>query len=1068
MASSKAQAQSGAALPSATLPREGTLEELRSAAQRRRRPQRDRRRQRRAQRGLAGVPAVSDAAQILSRRSAPVNDRWTALSDAACRHRRYRRLRLSHDPSIMALLARRARASRRARGRATELVCDLVMATLLARQDGLTPKTHARRRPPTPPTAAGATTGCALADHLQRTEAPAALRRQARAVRPRGDRSFPSRRWSRRPRRPWSMSTRLNRCGARSPFAGDPFFEQFFGGGRCRRARSNRRSVPACWSTRAASSSPIIHVIRDADEVKVATSDGREFESKVLLKDESLDLAVLKIEGAEPFPALDIGDSDALEVGDLVLAIGNPFGVGQTATSGIVSALARTPDRRLRFRLLHPDRRGDQSGQFRRRADQHDRRSWSASTPRSSAAAAARSASASPFLRTWCARSSHAAKSGSDYFERPFSARPSNGDGADRGGAGYRAAGGRAGFARHRRRAGRQGRPQARRRRAGASTARRSSMSRRSATGWRRRRSAAGELRHAEPGRRARRSRDARRARRRARTRRRLRSADAARSPAPRSPIFRRGWPSGSACDARSKGVADGRHRRATRRPPASASSRATSCARSTARRSTPPKKLQARRADAAVRAGGASPVERDGQADRGRVPQLLMADLFERRRPERPRTAAAGRSAAAGDAGGGRRPGASDRRGRRADAHDPLGLARLDDLLGTARHRQDDRSAAAGRRDRARLRADFGDLFRRRRPEEGVRGGAAAPHEWPPDAAVRRRDPSLQPRPAGSASCRSWRTARSCWSARRPRTRPSSSMPRFCRARACWCSTRWARTSLAKLLERAEADRGQGAAARRGGAGRAGAHGRWRRPRGADARRRGLARGKPGEMFDAEALQDIVQRRAPIYDKGQDGHYNLISALHKSVRGSDPDAALYYLARMFDAGEDPLYLGRRLVRMAVEDIGLADPQALVDRQRRQGRLRLSRLAGGRTRLRQGLRLSRHRAEIERRLHRLQGRHAGGQGAWLAAAAEAHPQRADQADEGRGLRRRLPVRPRRSRTPFPARTISRRRWAASTSTIRPSGASSAKSGSGSTIGRSSGGSARARGSAAGS
>ncbi|MER8476850.1 replication-associated recombination protein A [Mesorhizobium sp. M1163] len=86
----------------------------------------------------------------------------------------------------------------------------------------------------------------------------------------------------------------------------------------------------------------------------------------------------------------------------------------------------------------------------------------------------------------------------------------------------------------------------------------------------------------------------------------------------------------------------------------------------------------------------------------------------------------------------------------------------------------------------------------------------------------------------------------------------------------------------------------------------------------------------KSGEVFGAEALQRIVQRRAPIYDKGQDGHYNLISALHKSVRGSDPDAALYYLARMFDAGEDPLYLGRRLVRMAMEDIGLADPQALV------------------------------------------------------------------------------------------------------------------------------------------
>lgn len=83
-------------------------------------------------------------------------------------------------------------------------------------------------------------------------------------------------------------------------------------------------------------------------------------------------------------------------------------------------------------------------------------------------------------------------------------------------------------------------------------------------------------------------------------------------------------------------------------------------------------------------------------------------------------------------------------------------------------------------------------------------------------------------------------------------------------------------------------------------------------------------------EIFDADALQNIVQQRAAIYDKGQDGHYNLISALHKSVRGSDPDAALYYLSRMLDAGENPHYIGRRLVRMAVEDIGLADPQALI------------------------------------------------------------------------------------------------------------------------------------------
>jgi putative ATPase len=89
-----------------------------------------------------------------------------------------------------------------------------------------------------------------------------------------------------------------------------------------------------------------------------------------------------------------------------------------------------------------------------------------------------------------------------------------------------------------------------------------------------------------------------------------------------------------------------------------------------------------------------------------------------------------------------------------------------------------------------------------------------------------------------------------------------------------------------------------------------------------------GVAAGKP--PIDRAQLVKLVQRRAPLYDKSADGHYNLISALHKSVRGSDPDAALYYLCRMLDAGEDRLFLARRLVRMAVEDIGLADPHALV------------------------------------------------------------------------------------------------------------------------------------------
>ncbi len=85
-----------------------------------------------------------------------------------------------------------------------------------------------------------------------------------------------------------------------------------------------------------------------------------------------------------------------------------------------------------------------------------------------------------------------------------------------------------------------------------------------------------------------------------------------------------------------------------------------------------------------------------------------------------------------------------------------------------------------------------------------------------------------------------------------------------------------------------------------------------------------------PQAPLDRKAVGAVFQKRAPAYDKSRDSHYNIISALHKSVRGSDPDAALYWLARMLDGGEDPLYIARRLVRMASEDIGLADPTALM------------------------------------------------------------------------------------------------------------------------------------------
>lgn len=129
----------------------------------------------------------------------------------------------------------------------------------------------------------------------------------------------------------------------RSPFAGDPFFEQFFGGqlnaGKPRIQRSLGSGVIVDGSGIVITNN---HVIKDADEIKVALSDGREFESRILLRDETTDLAVLKIDAKQSFPVLQMGDSDQVEVGDLVLAIGNPFGVGQTVTSGIVSAQSRT------------------------------------------------------------------------------------------------------------------------------------------------------------------------------------------------------------------------------------------------------------------------------------------------------------------------------------------------------------------------------------------------------------------------------------------------------------------------------------------------------------------------------------------------------------------------------------------------------------------------------------------------------------------------------------------------------------------------------------------------------
>ena len=129
---------------------------------------------------------------------------------------------------------------------------------------------------------------------------------------------------------------------ARNPLFDDPIFRQFFGGG----GAPSPRTAQSLGSGVIVEASGLVvtnnHVIEGMTDVKVALSDKREFDADIVLRDPRTDLAILRMKGASSFPVLPLGDSDGLEVGDLVLAIGNPFGVGQTVTQGIVSALART------------------------------------------------------------------------------------------------------------------------------------------------------------------------------------------------------------------------------------------------------------------------------------------------------------------------------------------------------------------------------------------------------------------------------------------------------------------------------------------------------------------------------------------------------------------------------------------------------------------------------------------------------------------------------------------------------------------------------------------------------
>ena len=162
--------------------------------------------------------------------------------------------------------------------------------------------------------------------------------------------------------------------------------------------------------------------------------------------------------------------------------------------------------------------------------------------------------------------------------------------------------------------------------------------------------------------------------------------------------------------------------------------------------------------------------------------------------------------------------------------------------------------------------------------------------------------------------------------------------------------------------------------------------------------------------VLEQEAVESVIERKILLYDKSGEEHFNLISALHKSIRSSDPDAALYWLARMLEAGEDRLYIARRLVRMAVEDIGLADPRALGTSHGRAASRALPRHSRRRSGAwRRSRFISRSPRNPTRRTRRWAPRWKRSRNP-RRAGPDAAPQCADAIDEAVGLRLRLSAR----------------------------------------------------------
>ena len=175
------------------------------------------------------------------------------------------------------------------------------------------------------------------------------------------------------------------------------------------------------------------------------------------------------------------------------------------------------------------------------------------------------------------------------------------------------------------------------------------------------------------------------------------------------------------------------------------------------------------------------------------------------------------------------------------------------------------------------------------------------------------------------------------------------------------------------------------------------------------------LVQGRNEHLLTRDIAAEALQRRVLLYDKHGEQHYDIISALHKSVRNSDADAALYWLGRMLEAGEDPMYVARRVVRMAVEDIGLAAPEALNLCLSAKDAMHFLGHPEGELRTGAGRCLPRTRTKIECSLHRVQHSTWRHSGHCRGTCPPAPAQRPDQADEGTRLRQRLPIRPRRRR-----------------------------------------------------